>query len=292
MSRLCWEPAEQKIIQRGKKVVQRFILNRKEKYENGFRLGLLESCVGISLFTLSSKARARATTTCGQRRCCRVRFIPLKRHRRNPSVFFSRATLFWPFFCERVGASPVCCWFYFLKKKLARLDDASHNRFFTHLKDASRSGFWRTNLQCSSRTQTGNWGCRRLHMKKCYNFYFFVQLQFFLSVFRPSSRWKKLKMHKTGIEWEKVEDPFNRSLNEGKLFFWFVNHFFWLSSRNAFELQFSWSEKRGRIQEHRWDGEMSCGNFRVRLLLEQFHLPMTIQRRIVHKTSHLSSSWH
>lgn len=56
-------------------------------------------------------------------------------------------------------------------------------------------------------------------MKKCYNFDFFVQLQFFLSVFRPSSRWKKLKMHKTGIEWEKVEDPFNRSLNEGKLFF-------------------------------------------------------------------------
>lgn len=71
---------------------------------------------------------------------------------------------------------------------------------------------------------------------------FFANVQFFSL--------KKLKMHKTGIEWEKVdEDPFNRSATRGISFDFFFAVIF---SRNAFELQSSWSTSlldRACIQE-------------------------------------------
>lgn len=142
-----------------------------------------------------------------------------------PRCFFSRAQ---PFFVVR---APVCCWFYFLKK----LCDAARTGFRLFLEKES------VVVVSFSLSRFNSTIIVRDEREKVFQLFFFVQ--FFLP-------WKKLKMHKTGIEWEKVEDPFNRC-SQGEILL-ISNRFFFFCCCYLVKcpkLQFSRFEwKRGGIQ--------------------------------------------
>lgn len=121
-------------------------------------------CGNFSLFTLtkgSEKERQQPNT-------CLPELHPFKQH--SLGVFLALQ--------PSVLGLPVCCWFYFLKKRWC----CWRNRF-------------------SSRPPLGICHLPSLSLAPCseesFNFFFSLQLFFFVQL------WKKLKMHKTGIEWEK-----------------------------------------------------------------------------------------
>lgn len=233
-----------------KNLVQRFILNRKKNIlgQTGCVFTAADHVWEFSLFTLSNRDYHMWTASC----CCRVRIIPLKASPSIPSVFVLAANP-----PRSDEAPPVCCWFYSLK----RMEQVFLSRR-TSL--PSRSIRFR-NFVSRGSDEDESMRDERKVFQSCYNF--FARVHFLL---------QKLKMHKTGIEWEKVEDPFNRSRRGEILLIW---HFLLLSPRNAFGLQFSWSATgRDPGGESCWRGPPQCG-------------PLSFQTT-VHKTSHLSSSWH
>lgn len=170
----------------------------------------------------------RATTTCGHE-WCRVRFIPLKGKRQ-------------PF-----------------RKAFLLLRSGSGLLFILFLKEDAGTGFQLFPMVDMSRlTRSAHLRISYVGMEKvfqsCYNFFLCSLACIFFS--------RKLKMHKTGIEWETVEDPFNRSLAKGKIF-WFLDESFLLLSPSGFNFlgQFSlWQMRRGWIQEWPSQLEMMLGS--------------------------------
>lgn len=184
----------------------------------------------FSLFTLSSAQsleRGREPTP----HVDSERFIPLKSITDIPALLFSRN----PFSFSAVA--PVCCWFYFLRRDGTGFP---HRRMLLLARCLARpwwSNSWSHLSRVTSYMQLRKVASRPLRdgMKKCSN----RVTTFFCAVFslRDLPFLEEIKNAQDEMWMGKAEDPFNKC-SRGEILL--ISKRFCLS-RNALELQFSWS---------------------------------------------------